>query len=39
MPGYELFGDGLDGPDMPWAGSGLAIEINAARDVVSVRHF
>ncbi|PWN92568.1 P-loop containing nucleoside triphosphate hydrolase protein [Acaromyces ingoldii] len=39
MPGYELFSSGVNGKDTPWSGRGMALTIDANRDVLSVERF
>jgi len=39
MPGYELFGYGIQRTDSPWAGKGLQIRVNNLRQVVDVSQF
>ncbi|GAA5826047.1 hypothetical protein JCM3770_002036 [Rhodotorula araucariae] len=39
MPGYELFLRGIDDPKSTWAGKGLRVVIDKARDVLGVELF
>ncbi|BGP42018.1 hypothetical protein JCM10449v2_006015 [Rhodotorula kratochvilovae] len=39
MPGYELFLRGIDDPKSTWAGKGLRVVIDKARDVLGVEQF
>jgi hypothetical protein len=39
MPGYELFLEGLSGPETPWHGNGLRIVLDERRDVISEETF
>ncbi|PWN41968.1 P-loop containing nucleoside triphosphate hydrolase protein [Ceraceosorus guamensis] len=39
MPGYELFGDGVQGVKKPWHGRGLRLGLDSDRNVTEVRTF